>query len=105
MPDRMVSVVAITGGGEAFGEIARQVDHFAETVADRGTRVIGTKRGLPFERAQQLLSDRMVVSDGPTRAGKPHPAPRLACESCSANRPPASPPKSTKLSPPPPFVP
>jgi hypothetical protein len=48
-------------GAKAIGEITRQVEHFAEPVADRQSRMIGTKRGLPFERAQQLLSDRVVV--------------------------------------------
>jgi len=91
-----------------MGEIARHIEHFAETAADRGTRMIGTKRGLPFERAQQLLSDRMVVrmaqraqASRIQRLGSPvNPAQQIV--------PPKSPnksPKSAKLSPPPPVVP
>ena len=42
---------------QAYGMIV----HFPEQAADHGLRVLGTIRGVPFERAQKFLADGMVM--------------------------------------------
>ena len=35
--------------------------HLAEALADRRARMIGAQRGIPFQRAQKLLADAVIV--------------------------------------------
>ncbi len=62
MPDRMMAVARVMAGrSKAMGEFQRMLAHVAEALADRRTRMIGLKRGLPFQGAQQLLTDRVIA--------------------------------------------
>jgi hypothetical protein len=48
-------------GAQDDSQHGRLLVHLAERGANRGTRMVGPQRILPFQRAQQLLPDRVVV--------------------------------------------
>src|SRR5882757_2813128 len=61
--DRAVGVVRARP--DAAREVSGVIAHLLEPVADHGPRVVGTKRGVPFQGIQQLLLDPVVVRMAP----------------------------------------
>jgi len=50
---------------DSVGQVDRALAHLLEQLADNRTRVLGTKRAIPLQGAQQLLPDRVVVRMAP----------------------------------------
>ncbi len=64
--DLLGRALGIVGGrADADRQIERLVVHFHEQFANYRTGVLGMKRAVPFERAQQLLLDRVVARMAP----------------------------------------
>jgi hypothetical protein len=60
--DRMEAAVGcLCTGMNSFCQLGGETVNLGEQVADYRASVLGTKRRLPFERAQKLLTDSMVV--------------------------------------------
>ena len=55
------AVRIVRARSDAIRQVGGMIVHLLEQVTDQGTRVLGMKPGVPFQGAQQLLPDRVVV--------------------------------------------
>ena len=59
------AVGVVRTGPDAVRQVDRMIVHLPEPVANQGTRVLGMKRAVQLQGAQQLLPDRVVVRMAP----------------------------------------